>query len=448
MSVRGRPCKAKSPDSSEPETKTRQKQAPQPRCSAAEKTNGTRRKKGDLVLKETLKEKGDSILEETLKILKIKKEERSNVAKEINDIKKQLINHLKEKTQLFKEVQEPLNTGSYYEKVKISIPDEFDVMLPLLVERVNIEPFKEDGAFYKVALKRENNPLKALEKDGFLPASQILAEFRKEVKKILENFEECSVHVLLVKIELFLFPEWKMVKSSWPAFTQEGFKIEGWLGAKTKQEHKRKHFYLVPKYEGKGSVEHNGVASKDAWRISFSHIEKEILKNHGLAKTCCEKDGESCCRKDCLKLLKHLLHLLKERDSSLKDVCSYHAKTTLLHACCARNKDDDWKASELLGCFKQLLLDFQGHLKAGKLPNFFVPGQNLLSGITKKTLNNLAKQIEEQLLNGFPIFASHSDHLLIYSVLKSVPSGLLIVIFLAKINKPMSFSRTVRSLTV
>uniref|UniRef100_A0A3P9H975 Eukaryotic translation elongation factor 1 alpha 1a n=1 Tax=Oryzias latipes TaxID=8090 RepID=A0A3P9H975_ORYLA len=86
------------------------------------------------------------------------------------------------------------------------------------------------------------------------------------------------------------------VKSSWPAFTQEGFKIEGWLGAKTKQEHKRKPFYLVPKYEGKGSVEHNGVASKDAWRISFSHIEKEILKNHGSAKTCCEKNGENCCR--------------------------------------------------------------------------------------------------------------------------------------------------------
>uniref|UniRef100_A0A3P9LAC8 Eukaryotic translation elongation factor 1 alpha 1a n=1 Tax=Oryzias latipes TaxID=8090 RepID=A0A3P9LAC8_ORYLA len=202
------------------------------------------------------------------------------------------------------------------------------------------------------------------------------------------------------------------VKSSWPPFTQEGFKIERWLGAKTKQEHKRKPFYLVPKYEGKGSVEHDGVASKDAWRISFSHIEKEILKNHGSGKTCCERGGENCCRKDCLKLLKHLLHLLKESDSSPKDVdsspkdvCSYHAKTTLLHACCARNKDDDWKASELLGCFKQLLLDFQGHLEAGKLQNFFVPGQNLLFGIKKQTLNNLAKQIEEQLLNGFPIFA-------------------------------------------
>uniref|UniRef100_A0A3P9MIT2 Mab-21-like nucleotidyltransferase domain-containing protein n=1 Tax=Oryzias latipes TaxID=8090 RepID=A0A3P9MIT2_ORYLA len=149
----------------------------------------TVKKKGDSILKETVKKKDDVILKETLKILKIKMEERSNVAKEINDIKKHLTNHLKEKTQLFKEVQEPLNTGSYYENLKISNPDEFDVMLPLLVERVNIKPFKEDGAFYKVALKRENNPLKTLEKDGFLPASKILAEFRKEVKELLKNVE-------------------------------------------------------------------------------------------------------------------------------------------------------------------------------------------------------------------------------------------------------------------
>ncbi|XP_020565002.1 cyclic GMP-AMP synthase isoform X2 [Oryzias latipes] len=394
MSVRGRPCKTNSPDSSEPETKTRQKQAPQPRCSAAEKTNGTRRrankqdqqkekqqekscvemraknadcvaeeagnptagsavqicqattkttkksakpkqedhnsvegkkkspemkkpnriksperpreetvkKKGDSILKETVKKKDDVILKETLKILKIKMEERSNVAKEINDIKKHLTNHLKEKTQLFKEVQEPLNTGSYYENLKISNPDEFDVMLPLLVERAKPEPFKEDGAFYKVALQRENNPLKDLQKDGFLPASQILAEFRKEVKKLLKNVEEwkmvqakpgCpavtltkTVGSIPVSLDLVLCLQ---VKSSWPPFTTDGFKIEGWLGAKTKQEHKRKPYYLVPKYEGKGSVEHNGVASKDAWRISFSHIEKEILKNHGSAKTCCER---------------------------------------------------------------------------------------------------------------------------------------------------------------
>lgn len=52
------------------------------------------------------------------------------------------------------------------------------------------------------------------------------------------------------------------VKSSWPPFTNEGFKIEGWLGTKVKREYKLKPYYLVPKYEGRGTVERDGVLAK------------------------------------------------------------------------------------------------------------------------------------------------------------------------------------------
>lgn len=53
-----------------------------------------------------------------------------------------------------------------------------------------------------------------------------------------------------------------MVRSSWPTFTNEGLKIDAWLGTKVKQEYKRKPYYLVPKYEGSGTVEHDGVLAK------------------------------------------------------------------------------------------------------------------------------------------------------------------------------------------
>lgn len=52
------------------------------------------------------------------------------------------------------------------------------------------------------------------------------------------------------------------VKSSWPAFTTKGCPIEKWLGAKAKQEYKRKPYYLVPKYEGSGTAEQDGVLAK------------------------------------------------------------------------------------------------------------------------------------------------------------------------------------------
>lgn len=59
-----------------------------------------------------------------------------------------------------------------------------------------------------------------------------------------------------------------MVKSSWPPFTTEGLKIECWLGHKVKQDYKREPYYLVPKYEGKGTVENDGVRNKGKFNLS------------------------------------------------------------------------------------------------------------------------------------------------------------------------------------
>lgn len=58
------------------------------------------------------------------------------------------------------------------------------------------------------------------------------------------------------------------VKSSWPPFTQDGLKVEQWLGAKVKRAHKWKPYYLVPKYEGKGTVENEGVLAKGKHNLS------------------------------------------------------------------------------------------------------------------------------------------------------------------------------------
>eukprot|EP00064_Thunnus_orientalis_P003119 superscaffoldBa00000247_g3127 len=241
----------------------------------------------------------DSILYTTLDTLKIKKDERSDASKVINNIVRNIMEHLKNNSQSFKEVQEPLRTGSYYENLKISNPDEFDVMLPIPVDRVDIEPFGNDGAFYSVALKRGKSPLTKFQQEtGILSASEMLKEFREEVTKCVKTF--------------------------------------------------------------KG-------------------------------------------KKDCLKLLKHLLGLLKERGSFDK-FCSYHAKTTLLHACCSRTKDTDWQASSLSHCFQMLLNDFEDHLDKGVLNNFFIPTQNLLSGLNQEKCRSLAKCIKDQRNNGFPIF--------------------------------------------
>ncbi|XP_074503249.1 cyclic GMP-AMP synthase [Sebastes fasciatus] len=361
-------------------------------------------------------DKVDSVLHTTLEKLKIKRDDRSDAAGVINKIVDIIIAHLK-KTDCFKEVAEPLRTGSYYENLKISDPDEFDIMLPIPVDRVNVNPFGDDGAFYSVELKRGKSPLQKFEKTGTLSGSEMLKEFRDEVKKCVKKHTEwevtrkkagCPAVTLLTTVKSITISLDVVlsivVKSSWPPFTKEGIQIDGWLGTKVKQQYKRMPYYLVPKYEGKGTVENDGVLARDSWRVSFSHVEKAILKNHGSEKTCCEKGGARCCRKDCLKLLKHLLSLLKEKDTSFDKFCSYHAKTTLFHACCSRTKDTEWRASSLSDCFQLLLEDFIAHLEKGLLHNFFIPRQNLLSGPGPKKCNSLACRIKEECDNGFPIF--------------------------------------------
>ncbi|XP_029031482.1 cyclic GMP-AMP synthase isoform X2 [Betta splendens] len=358
----------------------------------------------------------DLVLNKTLEKLKIKTKDRSNAAEAINAIKKKIITHLKKNSQFFKDVEEPLGTGSYYEHLKISNPDEFDVMVPICVDRAMVKPFPKNDAFYSVSLKR-GSPLLKFQEDDILSADKMLVEFREEVKKCIKPLEEwtltkkkkgcpavtltTNVHAVTISLDFVLC---LMVQSSWPDFTKEGLKIEAWLGSKVKQDYKRKPYYLVPKYEGKGTDAWNGVLTKDAWRVSFSHIEKAILNNHGKQKTCCEKDGERCCRKNCLKLLKHLLSLLKETDSTLDKFCSYHVKTTLLHACCSRTEDSDWSVASLSHCFNLLLENFITYLEEGHLPNFFIPSQNLFSGIDQKKRNTLASRIREERDNCFSIF--------------------------------------------
>lgn len=202
---------------------------------------------------------------------------------------------------------------------QIANPDEFDVMIAIPVGRVNIEPFGDDGAFYRVALKRGNSPLKKFQEKDTLSASEMLQEFREEVKKSVKEFTggdqndtlwQNAASFSVIKLatpkfdftkaytvavmlrSLFVLSEWevtrkkkgcpavtlvtkveslisldvvlslKVEKSSWPCFTNEGFKIESWLGAKVKQEYKRQPYYLVPKYEGWGAVVKDGVLAK------------------------------------------------------------------------------------------------------------------------------------------------------------------------------------------
>ncbi|XP_069830739.1 cyclic GMP-AMP synthase [Dendropsophus ebraccatus] len=316
---------------------------------------------------------------------------------------------------------EKMTTGSYYERVKISNPNEFDIMLNISLPTYNtitLTQLEKDGAFYTLAFKDRipNIMLQYQNEGGDISAIKILNAFRDLVKKVIaeSNLEGVSLQrkdpvspavTLIIQnepqnISVDLVLALKMI-GRWPEQTNNGMKIDDWLGTKVKRNYKSDNFYMVPK---KAKYSPN----TDTWRISFSNIEKKILTNHGNGKTCCESGREKCCRKPCLKLLKYLLELLKNngKPKKMNQFCSYHAKTALLHYCAQNPKDEYWRSDNLEECFEGYVSFFQDCLKRYTLYNFFIPSHNLFSAdhVDKSSCDYLFKEIETQKANGYPIF--------------------------------------------
>ncbi|XP_068137590.1 cyclic GMP-AMP synthase-like [Hyperolius riggenbachi] len=323
---------------------------------------------------------------------------------------------------LFK-TMETLSTGSYYERVKISKPNEFDIMLMIEFETyhtIEMTSVDESGVFYSLAFK-DRKP-KAMEpytddRNNIL-AIHILDEFRKLVKTVLGHSEMGKVVKLQKKeatspaVTLLISHDPEDISvdlvlalsmRSWPKEANGGMNIDGWLGAKTKQSYKRGPCYVVPKQIN------SGKGFRDTWRISFSNIEKQIMNNHGSGKTCCEQKGAACCRKPCLKLMKYLLELLKMYGNGRKmnQFFSYHAKTALLNLLAKHPKDEDWNLKDLDVCFHRYIEYFQDCLKRYELPNFFVPSHNLFSShyVDKSSCDYLYEQLEEQKQKKYDIFS-------------------------------------------
>ncbi|NXA40234.1 CGAS synthase, partial [Eudromia elegans] len=311
-----------------------------------------------------------------------------------------------------------LSAGSYYEHVKISEPDEFDIMLTLPVPRLQLDACDATGAFYHVTLKRNPRELhlsRFLDEEGKLSALKMLEALRKIIKEEVKNISTVEVTVTRKKagcpaitlqikrppsdisVDIILALK---VNHSWPLSTKDGLPVAEWLGTKVRKNLRYMDFYLVAKQN-----KEEKVLRGNTWRLSFSHIEKEIITNHGNGKTCCESDGLRCCRKDCLKLLKYLLQQLKTKhQKELQKFCSYHAKTAFFHSCAMWPRDEDWRWEDLDRCFHQYLEYFLGCLKNSQLPHFFIPQYNLFSQNDRASQEFLIREINYQINNRFPIF--------------------------------------------
>ncbi|KAM6082347.1 cyclic GMP-AMP synthase [Chlamydotis macqueenii] len=357
----------------------------------------------------------DLRLHQVLPRLSLGRQDVSEASAVVNEVVSQLIQAIRTRDSRFSSI-EKLSAGSYYERVKISEPNEFDIMLVMPVARLQLDQSDDTGAYYYLSFKRnpkEKYLLKFLDEEGKLSAFKMLQALRDIIKQEVKNIKNVEVKrkkagspaiTLQIKnssgeisVDIILTLE---VQQSWPPSTQDGLKIEQWLGTKVRGEFRNRPLYLVAKQNKKDKV-----LKGNTWRLSFSHIEKAMMNNHGSSKTCCESDGSKCCRKSCLKLLKYLLEQLKMKYTrELDKICSYHVKTAFFHSCVMWPKDTDWHLGNLDHCFQNYLGYFLDCLEKSHLPHFFIPQYNLLSLEDTASYNFLSRQINYQLNNRFPIF--------------------------------------------
>uniref|UniRef100_A0A8C9DFQ1 Cyclic GMP-AMP synthase n=1 Tax=Prolemur simus TaxID=1328070 RepID=A0A8C9DFQ1_PROSS len=352
---------------------------------------------------------GGGKLRAVLETLRLSRPDTSAAAEVVNRVVDHLLRRLQNCESEFKGVA-LLRTGSYYEHVKISAPNEFDVMFKLEVPRIQLEEYRNSGAYYFVKFKRNprGNPLSQFLEGEILSASKMLLKFRKIIKEEIKNIGDADIIVerkkrgspavtLLIRkpeaisVDIILALE---SKSSWPASTQEGMPINNWLGAKVKANLRRQPFYLVPKHAKEG----NGFQGI----LNFSHL---------LISQCIENKWFSFLfnRKDCLKLMKYLLEQLKKKFENRKELdkfCSYHVKTAFFHVCTRDPDDSQWSPKDLEFRFDDCVAYFLQCLRTEQLVHYFIPTVNLFSQdqIDKTSKEFLSKQIEYERNNGFPVF--------------------------------------------
>nr|XP_040045500.1 cyclic GMP-AMP synthase-like isoform X1 [Gasterosteus aculeatus aculeatus]XP_040045501.1 cyclic GMP-AMP synthase-like isoform X1 [Gasterosteus aculeatus aculeatus] len=375
------------------------------------------------VVEESMSAELDSWIKLNAKGLKIRQLDRRWAAEMVNDFRDNLLKFLRLNSDEPFQSAEFLNSGSYFEKVKIRSADEFDMMLKLRVSPRLMTEALDNGLFYHIRLARMPlpvNPIRAFVLDEhMLSSSKILSEMYCLVRKFLKTYKVPDSDFLWVVnrkrprspavtlslyrkdtcgdelISVDLVPALEV--QSWPVGVRSGPDVDNWLGKKFRQEIRRLAIFYVPK-RLKGQTE--------SWRISFSHIEKTLIRKHGNKKTCCESNITKCCRKLCYMLLKSLIEGLKLRfPKELDPLCSYHGKTVFLHTMSTRFDDAMWTPQQLTACFRDLFRAMESHARRGLLPHFFVPECNLFSPAVfpPKALAFLVSVLEEQWREGLPL---------------------------------------------
>ena len=272
-----------------------------------------------------------------------------------------------------------MHTGSFYEGLKVIAPDEFDVMMPLMLEPKMWELHNGKaslcgaaGYWFVRRTKREVFPLGASPWDmslarGCLSPSKIISRFIGLIQKGINRLGSTSEYVI-------------RLRKSGPAITLDV----------TYDGHKRLSIDLVPAVSAGGvcvvAKEHPSALQlfcdpdfKNLWRRSYSEEEKDKLR---------KMDLYGGCRLKCLRIVKAIRLNHHQQFGMLP---SYVYKTLLFHLV---DMEDEWHQEALAERVINMFETLKECLRCGRLDHYFDHDVNLFGGCSSASLNDLACYID------------------------------------------------------
>ena len=294
--------------------------------------------------------------------------------------------------------------GSYYEKLRVSSPEEFDVMLVFEAHVIRRffkvkEYCRDHPGFAKLVFNDSIPGGRArwgnfLSRDGkFLSPEKLVRHFYELVWRAVDwmspqpgrrisKIEQHGPAVTLTineKIDLDLVLSVEV--SEWPSCAKGwGSSSRAWPSTTEVEQIKMKEpkFHLVAK-----PCPDKQRASTDShlfWRISFSEAEKTLLKSASSDK----------------KYYRITKAIYLAKKSTLKPLTSFHLKNLFLHYRREnpRAKHDDSHLGESVVRFFQSLIN---RLEQDSLRHFFVNRQSLLSEMSEAERMHVAGKLKRYL---------------------------------------------------
>ena len=158
--------------------------------------------------------------------------------------------------------------------------------------------------------------------------------------------------------------------TDWPECAREWLsrrRIHGWPSKELIKQCKSLGFIVV-------SASHPASDEKQfQWRISFSHQERLLVTQFNTVQL------------KCYILLKIIKKELIKQDIKEDTLTSYHLKTCMLYIL-ENTPSELWVPENLLGCLIMCLRQIHLWIRDEEIPNYFIPGENMLDRITKPEL--------------------------------------------------------------